>query len=224
MEEKFSSKNFNEDFKEVYSEQKRLERIAKRFGNSMTILDWENSEMHLKQLDLLPQGIIETMKEKGLSIVLGSGSVWEMKHQTPGLKYRFDDIKAKIRSLFSAKWRENYQTEAAGYYEPSLKTAFIGDLMEGESVALHEYGHGVGDLLYADKQKLDEHPYLRKVYKLISSELSPDVLELGDVIATKETFANAFSDYFTLSKKQFISLWRIDNLHDFIRKIVTDNS
>ncbi len=214
---------------EGQGKREQLQQRAARFGNSLEILDYDNTvEQHIEHLNLLPDAFVERMKEKNLRIVLGTrDSVWEMMRETKGLKYRLDDIKRTFLSLVNKKFKEHYKTEALGLYEEWLKTAFVSGYRPEGSVALHEYGHGVGGLLKIEGYRSHEHPSLIHEYELISDKLSLEAIEglaeLGDATAAKELFAEAFEDFFTIPKNQFISFYS-RGLYDFIGNVIINGS
>ena len=215
-----SSIQSNKTSNDALERRRKLEKVIEKFGDSLTIAgDWDpRIEEHLRELSLLPDNLIQSMKEKGLKVVIGSGNPSELKKHVKGAKQIISNI---AESLYSIVHPSDWGTIRAGYYDFIQKVAFSAyDL--GVPVALHEYGHGVGDLLKVDKRyTLGKHPYSKETHELIFKKLNNYLQQSGpgSKRGVQELIAESFSDYFLKSKDQFIAMYTKD-WYTFLQKII----
>lgn len=192
--------------------------VAKRFGDSLTVFGRvEMTREHLEDLEKLPSELINVMREKGLRIVVGEGNIIDLMGEIPGVKAlvvrsvekflnREQEVETNIGGWQRIERRR--QPIPLGVYAGPLKTIFIGEAKEGKSstvsssVALHEYGHGLGHLLKLDSDKSLKEAHLRLYPKLIEYLKQGKV---GNLTGVRELLAESFAGYFTLSKEQFVS-------------------
>lgn len=190
------------------------DRKGDRFGDSLTVVSSNITiEKYISHLKLLPDNLVESMKQKGFAMVLGTGTLAEVIVRYPKHKQFLEQFLIR-HNQFSQK------DNVCGVYLPQIKTTFITDkegvspfgfgdygIEKSGSVILHEYGHGVGDLfgLDNDTRASEAHQRLFRKLRTHIRQKGP-----GDLTGVQELIADSFADYF-LSKelcKRYPSLAR----------------
>jgi hypothetical protein len=136
----------SQEEKDRYQEEGRklVEAAMQRFGDSLEVSEAESPEVrkHLEDISLLPDDLVGLLKKRGLKARFGEGDVVSLS------KGRIkDSLSIRLRLKKIRGGRRSY-IGIGGVYDSAYKTIYAGTTPGGSvSRALHEYGHGVGDLL-----------------------------------------------------------------------------
>lgn len=184
---------------------------------------------HLEHLGQLPQSLVDTMKKRGLKIVVGNDeNVLDLlsKSKIKGVRASLTRLVAKHYTTI-VDWRD---WEGKGHFSkiiPSgyfrlLKTAFAGGYEQhgSSSLVLHEYGHGFGHLfgLNGDSNVNEAH---KRLFPKLSLYLRQD--KPGSYFGRDELIAESFAGYFMLSREEFISRYD-ESWHSFLKGKIEDVS
>lgn len=184
---------------ESLKEEETMKQAIEKYGKNLEVSEVSQAVFHhIEMLNLVPENFVRFLSSLGLKIKLGNFDITDfpgkvnLKLKNPSKEgYHFDP-------------RETY-IGMSGIFYPSELTAYAGTNEHGavvnEGVALHEYGHGAGQLLKLDNSKSIDEAHARLFEKLSRYEQQEGP---GSVIGKKELLACAFDAYFTLSKNQFI--------------------
>ncbi len=191
-------------------ERERIDNIIKKFGPSLELSDIDSLAVrkNLEHLSFLPDNLVNLMIHKGLKIRIGKGDITDLSK----------DESLKIKAPRGWKNKSNWKGVAGGY-SGNEKIAYAGTAISGsESVALHEYGHGIGHLLELDNASdtIEAH---RRLFDKLPTYLQQD--GPGEVAGRQEFIADSTADFFMLSKTKFITRYDTqwyDSLEKFINQ------
>ena len=130
----------------------RLERI---FGGQLQIV--KGGERQFEDLARVPERVLRQTAELGVRLEIGDGPITSLPTGKP------------LKGQRPRGWGVNDTwDDVAGGYAPSVKTVMAGNTGRGGSVsvALHEYGHAVGDVLGFNESARLESAHVRLFEKL----------------------------------------------------------
>lgn len=182
------------EIKKSYKE--KISEVMDKFGSSLEVTDAESPTVfnHIEHLSLLPKDLVETMKNKGLKIKIGNRDMLGLS----------DDEHYRNNSPRGWKNKANWEG-VGGCYHTSDKIAYAGKTFYrkavGDDVVLHEYGHGMGQLLGLDNlnDTISAHNRLYDKLTPYQQQEGP-----GGVAGRQEFVAESVAAFFTLDKKKFI--------------------
>jgi len=198
----------------------KKERIAKaidKFGSSLKILNADSLAVkeHLEHLSFLPENFIELMKIKGLKVKIGDADVIDLSNDE-----RLRTNQPRGWEGKSVGWQG-----VPGMYYTAESTVYAGNGFHGNgsrSLALHEYGHGVGDKLGLDNSQdaIDAHA---RLYEKLLPYLQQD--GPGGFAGRQELIAESFAEVLTMPKAEFVNkydeAWHMFLIKTINQKIVS---
>lgn len=190
----------------------RVKRVITLFAGAIEVSDIEQGVVitHLDHLSYLPEGFVKFMVGKGIKIKIGAEDV-------PSLTG--DEL---YRSQAPRGWGEKKDwSKVPGCWDPRNKTVYAGKGLHGSSsLVLHEFGHGVGDLLGLDDSEVLIKAH-KRLYPKLTSYLQQD--GPGGVVGRQELFAEGFADYFRLSREKFVKKYD-EEFYLFLEGVIINNS
>ncbi len=199
------SKKSSEWAKKIFSgteeirKKEKINEMISRLGSSLEISDNDSVAVkkHLEHLSLLPENLLELMKNKGIKIKIGNKDVVGLAAGSADESYFKENSPGEARASLA-----NWKGVPGCYYGGEKKIVFAGEGAHGcSSLILHEYGHGVGDMLGIYKS-LDLIAAHKRLYdKLDSYEQQGGP---GGKTGRQELVAESLSDFFMISKSKFI--------------------
>jgi len=192
--------------------EKTLSQITEKFGSSIEIEDVHEATVmkHLEHLNLLPADLVALAKQNGLHVKVGYKDM-------AGLS------EADFFKKGSPRGREEKKTwkGVAGAYHAPLSTVYAGRGLHGShSLVLHEYGHGLGDILRLDMSEELNQAH-KRLYKKLPNYLKHgglgEIGKIGEIVGKQELLAESFAAYFTMTKELFVKKYD-EAWHSYLEK------
>lgn len=196
---------------EIAKEEAR--KVVERFGDSLEVtnIDFLTIITHLEHLGSLPEKFVKCMREKGIKIKIGYKDMLGLS----------EDERFRNQGPNGWSGRRKDWSKIPGVWDQRNKTVYAGKGSHGSSsLVLHEFGHGVVDLLGLDNSSdlIEAHKRLHPKLCLYLQRDGP-----GGYAGRKELFAEGFADYFRLSKNKFIKRYD-EKFYLFIEGVIINNS
>ena len=153
---------------------------------------------HLEHLGLLPDKLLQRLKSEGMRVCLGNKDVLGL----------CDDEWLKAQSPRGWEGAHEGFVGVPGIYHIGRKTVYAGRGRSGSSsTVLHEYGHGVGELLGLKNANSTREAHQRMHKKLVEylQQGGP-----GGEVGCEELLAESIADFFIKPKGQFIEKYDED--------------
>lgn len=191
-------------------DQEVFDQIMKKFGDSITISETEDHRVKksLKELNLLPENLVSFLKEEGLKVRVGRGSVDRLSDNA----FSKNNNSPRGHTGPFNKW-----SHVGGVFDPKSSTVFVGGTISGsKSTALHEYGHGIGALL-----RVDMSPQLSRAHQRFFDRLESYYKQegRGGYAGKQELLAESFAEYFTIPKEKFVRKYD-EEWYSFLTQVV----
>ncbi len=191
-------------------DQETFDQIMKKFGDSITITEAEDHRVKksLKELNMLPENLVSFLKEEGLKVRVGIGNV---NHLSDNAFSKNHDSPRGYPKLFGG-WNH-----VGGVFDPTSSTVFVGGTISGsKSTALHEYGHGVGELLrvnFSQQLAMAHQRFFDRLESYYKQEGQ------GGYAGKQELLAESFAEYFTIPKEKFVRKYD-EEWHSFLTQVI----
>ncbi|HEY8353953.1 MAG TPA: hypothetical protein VIK69_02960 [Methylophilaceae bacterium] len=176
---------------------RRYPELVSALGRVLRVDDEDHPEVqqHLEHLRKVPTKLLTRLREAGLAEIHFANAT------VPGL-----DNLHYLKGVQPRGWPPGMTWDIVpGAYSPKEKAVVAGVGRHGSvSVALHELGHAVGDLL-----GYNDHPDLIQAHKEVFEKLKPYHQQdgPGGVAGRQEMLAEGFATYLILGRKMAVRMF-----------------